>query len=419
MERIKASQGDAYYWQRNLVLLRCIAFFQFAFVVVPVIVPLLQGYGLSMTQILLLGSVFSVSTVVLEVPSVIFADRYGRYMAVLVGGLCVGLGFTVLFFARAFVWLCLFELLVAIGFSLISGADTSLAFESEKALGRPAGAELTKIQTWTSWGEAAAAVACTVVLLFGDMQVLLGLQLLIGWLVFGCALFLREPAEQGADLSLRRHTMSLLEIAHPKVLWSQFRAIPNIGLLLLFYLGISAWTYYSFWLMQPLMRHHGVPEVWFGLVFAVMHLSVGTAARYVPAFRLKLARTTIQLLLPGMVLFGFVLFQVPWVGAAILGGVVSSLVRGFVVPLFKISVNEQVEDNRRATLNSMLAVVFRLMTAVCGPLVGLSVDYWSVYPTAALLLVFIVPGVAGLVVWQVRLKQGQCPPAKTSSAMLS
>ena len=56
-------------------------FFHSFMVVIPVFVPLLQGYGLSMTQVLQTQAMFALTVAVLEVPSGYFADLCGRRLA--------------------------------------------------------------------------------------------------------------------------------------------------------------------------------------------------------------------------------------------------------------------------------------------------------------------------------------------------
>lgn len=398
-------------WRRNLNVMRVLACFQFALVIIPVLVPIMKSYGLSMAQIMMTQTVSGLSTLLLEIPSGVFADRFGRCMALWIGGFLVGVTFTILFFARSFEMLCLFELVAAVALSLISGADTSLAFESEKALGLPSGSEIQKIHSWFSWGEAIASLVCVFVLMYWDFSVLLWLQMGIGWIVFLCVLPLREPVRVAVTSEKKQESKRHLLVFsaarnHLGEIVSDFKGIPHLPVLLLFYLSICAWTYFAFWGLQPLLIEHAVPEMTFGLIYALMHFSTGFSSRWATAFRDGLSRYAIHLMLPCLLVFSYVVFQINWVGAVIIAGVATAFIRGIVVPLVKLSINEHVGDARRATLNSVVAALFRLMTALLGPVFGACVDQFGVRPALMGMLIFVVPGLVLLMLWQYRVKKG-------------
>ena len=103
-------------------------FFHSFMVVIPVFVPLLQGYGLSMSQVLQTQAMFALVSAVCEVPSGYIADIWGRRNAVLVGSALNGLGFFSLLWADTFVDFLIYEMILGVGFSLISGADLALLY---------------------------------------------------------------------------------------------------------------------------------------------------------------------------------------------------------------------------------------------------------------------------------------------------
>ena len=66
------------------------------------------------------------------------ADLFGRRRVLLVGALFCGLGHSLLLIAEGFWTLALYELLLGISFSLTSGSDLALLYDSELALGASA-----------------------------------------------------------------------------------------------------------------------------------------------------------------------------------------------------------------------------------------------------------------------------------------
>ena len=103
-------------------------------VVIPVFVPLLQGHGLSMSQVLQTQALFAMTVAVLEVPSGYFADLFGRKRALVFGSLLNGIGFLWLLSADSFYDFMLYEFFLGVGISLISGADLALLYDTETQL---------------------------------------------------------------------------------------------------------------------------------------------------------------------------------------------------------------------------------------------------------------------------------------------
>ena len=115
----------------NIRTLYLLGFFNSFMVVNPVFVPLLQGHGLSMSQVLQTQALFALTIALLEVPSGYLADIWGRRNTIVVGAAFFALGFLCLLWADSFVEFLLYEVILGIGFSLISGADLALLYDTE------------------------------------------------------------------------------------------------------------------------------------------------------------------------------------------------------------------------------------------------------------------------------------------------
>ena len=89
--------------QGNIRKIYCMGFLQSFMVVIPVFVPLLQGYGLSMSQVLQTQAVFALTIAACEVPSGYLADLWGRRNAIIVGSAINSLGFLWLLVSDGFV----------------------------------------------------------------------------------------------------------------------------------------------------------------------------------------------------------------------------------------------------------------------------------------------------------------------------
>lgn len=89
----------------------------------PVIVLFWRANGLSMTQIMLLQSIYAVGVSVLELPTGAFADFFGKKLSLFSGALFWTVGMIWYGYSHSFWQFALGEITVGIGAAFISGAD--------------------------------------------------------------------------------------------------------------------------------------------------------------------------------------------------------------------------------------------------------------------------------------------------------
>ncbi len=120
--------------QSNIRKFYAMKFFYWICFVIPVLVIFWQNNWLSMTEIMLLQSIYAILVVILEVPSWYFADAFWRKLSI-----------TIATFTR-FIWnfiysiwhwfsdMLIAEILFAIGVSALSWADSSFIYDNLKEL---------------------------------------------------------------------------------------------------------------------------------------------------------------------------------------------------------------------------------------------------------------------------------------------
>ena len=64
----------------NVARIQAMSFAWMFMLIMPVVVPFLEGHGLSMGEIFRLQAIFAISIVVLEVPSGYVSDLVGSYL---------------------------------------------------------------------------------------------------------------------------------------------------------------------------------------------------------------------------------------------------------------------------------------------------------------------------------------------------
>ena len=365
-------------------------FFHSFMVVIPVFVPLVQGYGLSMTQVLQTQALFAITVALFEVPSGYIADIWGRKRAILVGSLLNGFGFLLLLWADGFADFLAYEFILGLGISLISGADLALLYDTETILrerNEPGGAgasrSLSRLISIEAGASGVAGIVASLLLIYSTMEALLLVQAVAGFMPLVLGLWLVEtprpklPVSHGANA---REIFKLLLFGKPVVLWTTL-AIIAFGLLAI----------YSFWMYQKYWELQGLPVAWFGYIWAAFALTVSVSARYAGVLErfigwrrlLWLAASLPILGLLGMAFFG------GWAG--VMFGLAIQLSRGLSLTVFYDALNRRVPGDFRATVNSLVSLGVRGVFIVTGPLLGYALDQGGMHFTLVVLACVFAP----------------------------
>jgi MFS family permease len=374
---------------RNIYLL---GFCNSFMVINPVFVPLLQGHNLSMNQVLQTQALFALTIALFEVPSGYIADIWGRRRAILLGSLLASIGFLCLLRADSFVDFLIFEVIIGLGVSLVSGADLALLYDTEVYLqeqgvpgGAGAGKSLSRLISIEAAASGIAGIVASLLLLWSlDMVVIA--QVIIGVLPLMLAIALVEVPRPTIEINHRsnaRTIMELLLFGKPVVLWTAF-AIAAFGLL----------SVYVFWIYQKYWEFQGVPVAWYGYIWAAFALTISVSARYASALEQRLGTHRVLYLigvLPVVGLLGMAL-GAGWIGVAF--GFAMQISRGLGMTLFYEALNRRVPGNFRATVNSLVSLVIRAVFIGTGPLLGYALDQFGVTSTLLVVAAIFTPVIA-------------------------
>ncbi len=375
--------------QNNIRTIYMMGFCHSFMVLIPVFVPLLQGYGLSMSQVLQTQALFALTIAFCEVPSGYIADIWGRRNAVLLGSILNAFGFFSLLWADTFVDFLIYEFILGVGFSLISGADLALLYDTEVYLqnnglegGACVGRSLSRLISIEAAASGIAGVMASILLIW-SLDWVVWVQAFTGVMPFLLGLFLVEPPRPVTKVSHRdsaRHIVGLLLFDKPVVCWTAF-AISVFGLL----------AVYVFWIYQKYWEIQGIPLSQFGYIWAGFALTVSLAARYSDMLEKKLGYRRLLVLIAILPLLGLLgmAFGNGWIG--VLFGLAIQVSRGISMSLFYGALNRRVAGEFRATVNSLVSLGVRGVFIVSGPVLGYALDTLGMTNTLIGLVVIFTP----------------------------
>lgn len=344
----------------------------------PVLMLFYKETGLSTREAFQLKAIYSITIVLLEVPSGYFADVLGRRITLIIGSVCGFLGFAFYSFGYSF-WPFLFaEITLGIGQSFISGADSAMMYDSLLASGRER--KYSRFEgKITAIGNVAEAGSAILGGLLADISIRLPFyaQIAIAFIAIPAALTLVEPKRVLIDKGKSgvNHILNIVRLALFKdrglrinIIFSSFIGTATLTM---------AWIYHLY-----LKEDLNISFSTIGFIAAGLNLIVGFFSIQAYKIEKKLGQKTLSwifaLVFPALYIlvgmwntvFGMLLF---------LG--LFYVLRGVASPVLKDYINQVTSSDMRATVLSIRNFVIRLNFAVLGPLAGFLIDKYG-YSTA-------------------------------------
>ncbi len=379
-------------FSKNIPRLYLIKISKWFNMVMPIVVLFYQDNGMGMHDIFILKAIYSVAIVVMEIPSGWMADIWGRKKTLILGAILGSVGFLAYSFSYGFLAFVVAEIILGIGHSFVSGADSAMLFDSLKADNKTK--EYTKQEgRITSTGNFAEAFAG----ILGGFLAAISLrtpfffQFVVAAMAIPAALTLIEPKVYSTE-----HVRSIKKLVQNIKKTLVVNQNLRISILLSAVTGTATLTFA--WLVQPFFKAIDLPVEMFGIFWTALNLTVGVSSVFAYRVELFLGKrytllAIILLLATGYFLSGI---AITFWGVAFL--FLFYLMRGLATPVLKNYINQYTESEVRATMLSVRNFIIRISFAVIGPLLGwitdnISLNYafilaGGIYLVSALIIVF-------------------------------
>lgn len=337
----------------------------------PILMLFYKDMGFSDRESFLLKAFYSIAIVIFEIPSGYVADVIGRRKTLVFGSILGTLGFFVYATTSGFYGFLVAEIILGIGQSFVSGADSAIMYDSLKAVGRQN--EYVKYEgrnfTLGNYAEALAGILGGTLAAI-NMRYPFIIQTGIAFMAVPASFMLIEPIR-----SEIRKKPGLKDIVD--VVW--FATVKNAKLRynLLFSSILGTATLTMAWIYQLYLNDIGFSAYAIGATHTVLNLIVGTTTlfAYKIEARLKPKMTiwlTSIIITGSYVISGFV--ESAWI-LVILG--VFYFSRGIATPVLKDYINRITTDDVRATVLSIRSLIIRAFFAIMAPFVGFLSDNYS------------------------------------------
>lgn len=356
--------------KQNILSLYLIKVSKWFTLIMPIIILFYEENDLGLKEIFLLKSVYSIVLVSLDIPTGYLADAWGRRNCLISGCIIACGGFIFYSFSFTF-WTFFFaEILLGVGQSLVSGADSALLYDTmlhykqEDEYLKYEG----KVTMVGNFSEAFAGI-------FGGLLATSSLRL-----PFYCQIgvaFIGIPAaltlkEYNVKTQITNPVKNILHII-------RYSLITNKSLCydIMFSGIIGAATLTMAWFVQPILMQINMPTGLFGVVWTALNLTVGIAALYSDALNVRLGENRSYSLILIFIVCGYLAVSVCLNYFSLFLLFLFYIVRGFATPILKGYINRQTFSEMRATVLSIRNFIIRLIFAVMAPFIGWLNDAFS------------------------------------------
>lgn len=337
--------------------------------IMPVVALFYNENGLNELDIFLLQAIYSISVAILEIPSGYMADVVGRRTTIILGSILGTLGFVIYSVSDSFVGFLVAEIILGIGGSFISGADSAMLFDTlaaadlkEKYLSFEG-----RITSLGNIAETIAAIAGGVIaglLSYRDVYIA---QTVIASVAIPAAFLLQEPLRQASHRtsSMREGLVHILSVCKTSLFVN-----PKLSSALLFSSVTGIATLCMAWTAQVYFVSNGFEELTITPLWVVLNLTVaffsGFAAKTQKIFGKRLSLLIIIFYIP----FTYILLGILPVIPAIFFLWIFFAARGYATPVLKDMINQNCDSATRATVLSIRSLIYRVGFAILGPLIG-------------------------------------------------
>jgi MFS family permease len=359
----------------------------------PIFVLLLQFYNLNFQEIFWVFTIGSVASLLLEIPTGIIADLWGRKKSIIISKFFIMGSYLIFAFSKQFWFFVIAQVIYEIGEAFRSGTEAAYVYDylEENKKNNPTYTEVKAKQKYyarigesiatTIGGFLAVKFGYNSVFLFATFPAFLNLINTISW----------KPISENTEIKLNLKNASLHAIDSIKTIIRNkqlFRITLNITI---FYSIIQAVNKF----IQPYMVNVGIPIENFGIIYTIALFIAVLVSKYSyiieNKFGTRKSMNTMTFLsaIP-MIIIGFGLKS--YLGVLLLFSII--IIENFRSPIANTEFHNHVKANNRATMGSILALSKSIGKIAILPIIGYFADVFSIYyATLFLGIILMINGI--------------------------
>ncbi len=338
----------------------------------PIIQLFYLAHNLTIFKIAILGIVWTIVKMILEVPSSILADKWGRKKVIIISSIFAILQLITLLYATEYWLFVLASVWSAASFAFLSGTDIAFFYDTLKVLKKED--KFDKL-----WARQQIYQQIPLIIAFVSsgflykFSPLLPFQLSLIFLVFSLfvTLTLNEPKYHKPieDVSVFSHFKQSAQFIFKN---------PYLKSVLLFVILFSLGSDISYGYGQIYLKQLALPIVLFGIAYTFKSLLVTVAANFAPSL---LRRFSYRGMFGFQIIAITILFYVMVLTKSYIVGTICFILIAIPHGLFGISkssyMHQHIESHQRATIESMFSFFIAAVFLIVEPITGYLADIYT------------------------------------------
>ncbi len=327
--------------------------------------------GFSLVQLGILEGIFHLTTFVMEIPTGIVADLWGRKLSRVLGRITFLISLGILFLSQSFFFQLIGFIITAIGYNLESGAGEALLYDSMKELGIEEQYKKTAGKNnFVDWiggtlsfligGYFAVHLGYTWVFIPSMFIVLI--SILVTTSMYEPSLVLHEQTrlrELGWIKAMAVQTLESLKVVKEK---------PKIAFLILFSELIFMFLASLFFYLQTYWKGNGWNEFQIGIILAGSGILSAVSGLAGHRIEKKIGEKGILLIAPILLLIA--LWGIGLTPYAPFFFIITGLIDGLLYVTIQDYLNKMIPSERRATVLSFQSMAFSFYMVIFFPVIG-------------------------------------------------
>lgn len=366
----------------SLRALAAYAALTYPFACIPFLYFHFRDRGIDVAAYANLIGLYYLTMVVVEVPTGLLADRFGRKATMVAGPAVLAAGFATLWFGEEFATFALGEALLGLGHSLLSGPPSALLFDTLYASGHQGDylRHEARLHALRTFGTAVAFLLGGIVAALGDRTHTIALTAALCCVASLVALTLREPP-RARQTTRRLFRAALGELRSPHVRW-----------IVAYYVVVFCLLRYCFHTYQPYLQEAGEENpLVLGLLFFALNAAATPWSQAVPTLVRRFGERALLWTMPLAMAIALTVMAgaVGWLGIALF--FVHQAPFGAHWAVVQNYANHRLASATRATTLSLLSFAGRLAFTGLFPLLG------ALHAASGLTTAYLAAGLGGVV----------------------
>lgn len=333
----------------------------------------LVSRGLSLFEVGLLEGIFHITSFLMETPTGVVADLFGRKISRIIGVLFNILSAILVLFSGSFLGFALSFIVSALSYNFESGAGDAMVYDSlliEK--------KEEKYMHVAGKLEVIMQLAMVTALIIGgtigntSYELTYYVSIAVALVALVLVMFFKEPIGRSEDGHKKRLSIKKAIIGQYKDCFMIIKGNKKLVYLIAFFSAIGTFVTLSFYYLQVAWRYNDYSPGQIGLFLAVSCVSGAIGGSIAVKLDRKFGERAVLLYSPMLVMVAIPLFY--FVKVSIVAFAVVSFVDSILYVTTRDYINKLIPSEKRATLLSFESTVFSLFMITLFPVFGFISD---------------------------------------------